>query len=567
MKNLLFALGLAALFPLNSHAVDDIPFTIYHSNDLHSHLDGVKVPNGESYEKRGGYARLTTLIEQIKKNKKDEISIGIDAGDFYTGTIFSAIALSSELDFPEYQFFIDNKYDLLTLGNHEFDAQNDGLEYMLKKMDSNPKKIPLVASNLYVTADSPLRFYVGDDRLIRPYMVKEFNSPKGKLRVGFLGVLGPDGCLVSRSTRGDVHFVGFDDPKSKQQLTKLADHLNTMILKLRQKEKVDIVILSIHSGGKESHELAAKLKGLDVMISGHTHKQEFAIVNGVVVNQTGSYGENLGYLEFKYNAKKKKLQFLNQDGNHVITITDKFEENKIWKERINKWRTKSFELMGQKTDPTEVVFTPKKSYIRSSAIPNPMGELLTHAFITELNEDIKRAGNHEDPIDAYFTSTGLIRASFYKNTPYTRAEIFEAVSIGYDSQKRPGVDVVSFYLSPKEVKTIINFMEFYTYFSTSFSPAISPNLSFKIRKWGIPFINRIYDLKLNGKPLSDYDRPIKIATNKFVVLNIETVKRITRGWIDLEPRTATGEAIKNYPLHPKEFQLLTEHFRKNPGRY
>ncbi|MBC7715283.1 MAG: bifunctional metallophosphatase/5'-nucleotidase [Rhizobacter sp.] len=565
MKNLIYLAVLTVITTHNLWAYDDIPFTVFHTNDLHSHLDGLKVPIGSSYEKRGGFARLTTLISKIKNDKKDEITIGVDAGDFFSGTIFAAIALSNEKDFPEYQYFIDNKYDLLTLGNHEFDPQNDGLEFMLKKMENNPHKIPLVASNIWTSADSPLRKYIGEDKLIRPYIIKEFQSPKGNLRVGFLGVLGPDGCLVSRSTRGDVHFVGFDDPKSKEQPAKLIEHLNKMIITLKQKEKVDIVILSMHGGGKESHELAAKLNGLDILVAGHTHKQEFAIVNGVVVNQTGSYGENLGYLEFIFDKKSKKLRFLNAEGNHVITITDKIQENPLWKMRIEHWRTKSFELMGQgKTDPNEIVFTPTKSYVRSAAIPNPMGTLITGAFLTELNEEIK---NKEEPIDAYFTSMGLVRTSFYKNTPYTRAEIFEAVAIGYDSDKRPGADVVSFYLTPKEVKNIINFMEIYTYISTSFSPAISPNLSFKIRKWGIPFVNRIYDIKLNGKDLSDYTRPIKIATNKYVVANIETVKKITHGWIDLQPKTQTGEPVLNYPVHPKEYQLLTEHFRKNPKLY
>ena len=570
MKNLYYSVAwvtLTALMTTHLQASEDIPFTVYHSNDLHSHLDGIKVPAGTTYEKRGGFARLTTLIQKIKKDKAQEITIGVDAGDFFSGTIFSAIALSEEKDFPEYQFFIDNKYDLLTLGNHEFDPQNDGLEFMLKKMESNPKKIPLVASNLYVSAQSPLRFFVGENKLIRPYLIKDFKSPKGNMRVGFLGILGPDGCLVSRSTRGDVHFVGFEDTNSKKEFPKLIKHLNKMIADLKVKEKVDLVILTMHSGGKEGYDLVAKLKGLDIVIAGHTHKQEFAIVNGVVINQTGSYGENLGYLEFSFNSKTKKINFKNPDGNHVITVSDKIAENPLWKQRISNWRTKSYKLMGQTTAPTEVIFTPKKSYLRSSAIPNPMGALLTNALITEMNEDLTKAGSKEDPIDIYITSMGLVRTSFHQNTPYTSAEIFEAVSIGYDSQKRPGVDVVSFYLTPKEVKLIINFMEIYTYISTSFSPAISPNLSFKIRKWGIPFVNRIHDIKLNGVPLAKYERQIKIATNKFVLMNIETVKKITRGWVDLQPKTKSGEAVVNYPLHPKEYQLLIEHFRKNSERY
>lgn len=552
-----------ALFTLSFSVLStEIPFSVYHTNDLHSHLDGVKVPSGDSYEKRGGFARLSSVISDLRKKKKEEIVIGVDAGDFFAGTIFSSIALSSSADFPEFQFFLENKYDLVTLGNHEFDAHNDGLEIMFKKMLSRQSALPIVASNLYVSLNSPLAKYVGDERLIRRFLVKEFKSPKGQLKVGFLGILGPDGCLVSRSTRGDVHFVGFDDEDSDQELNKLSDHLNKMILELRKKHKVDLVILSMHGGGKESHKLASRLKGLDVFIAGHTHKQEFAIVNGIPVNQTGSYGENLGLLELSFNTKTKKVKLLSPEKNHVITITDKIPENPEWKKRIDEWRKKSFELMGEKSDPTEIVFTPKKSYQRSSEVPNPMGELVTSAIIDELN-----AGQKEDKIDAYFTSMGLVRTSFYKNTPYSRAEIFEAVSIGFDNKKAPGVDVVSFYLTPKEVKTIIGFMELYRFISTSFSPAISPNLSFKIRKWGIPFVNRIYDIKLDGKPLADYERPIKIATNKFVVLNIETVKKITRGWIDLEPKTKTGEPIVAYPVHPKEYQLLIEHFRKNPGRY
>jgi 5'-nucleotidase/UDP-sugar diphosphatase len=564
MKTFTFTLILLAAFTTSVKAQDHIPFTLFHSNDLHSHLDGVKVPSGDSYEKRGGYARLTTAISEIRKQKNNEIVIGVDAGDFFSGTIFTAIGLSKEKDFPEYQFFIENKYDLLTLGNHEFDPMNDGLDRILKKASENPNLIPLVASNLYVNHDSPLRKYVGDNALIRPFMIKEFKSPRGDLKVGFLGVLGPDGCLVSRSTRGDVHFVGFDDKKSKENLGDLADHLQKMIIEMRSRFKVDVVILSMHGGGKEAYSLAEKLNGLDILIAGHTHKQEFAIVDGVVVNQTGSYGENLGYLEFNFDKSNKKLLLKNPKANHVITITDKISEDKSWKNRIEKWRTKSFALMGEKANPTEVVFAPKKSYIRSSAIPNPMGELVTSSIFTELNSSIPKT---EDKVDIYLTSMGLIRTSFYKNTPYTRSEIFEAVAIGFDKAKQPGIEVVSFYLTPKEVKTVLGFMEIYRLISTSFSPAVSSNLRFKIRKWGIPFINRIYDLKLAGVPLSDIKRPIKIATNRYVLDNIETVKKITHGWIDLVPKTKMGEPVVLYPVHPKEYQLLIEHFKKNPTAY
>lgn len=563
MKNqkiLLFSLCL-----LLSKAIfaQEIPFTIYHTNDLHSHFDGVKVPVGTSFEKRGGFARLTTLIKDLKNKKSHEVVFGVDAGDFFAGTIFSAIALSEDPSFPEYQFFVENQYSLITLGNHEFDAQNDGLELMLKKADKYKLDFPIIATNLYVTHGSPLKKYLGEDKLIKPYLVKEIKSKSGNLRVGFLGILGPDGCLVSRSTRGDVHFLGFNDDKSKEDMDELVTLLNNQIEILKNQKKVDVVILSMHGGGKESHKLASRLKGLDILISGHTHKQEFAIVNNVIINQTGSYGENLGVLELMFNKDKKQVSLKNQKSSHVITVSDKIAEDLTWKKRIENWRKKSFELMNEKKNPDEVVFTPKNSYIRSSKIPNPMGELVTKSILSQLNKKLPK----NDKVDAYITSMGLVRTSFHKNTPYSRAEIFEAVSIGFDSKKVPGVDVVSFYLTPKEVKLIIGFMEIYTFISTSFSPAISPNLSFKIRKWGIPFVNRIHDINLDGKPLSEFERNIKIATNRFVVLNIETVRKITRGWVDLNPKNEKGESTEHYPIHPKEYALMTEHFLANPNLY
>ena len=540
-----------------------IPFTIFHTNDLHSHFDGIKVPIGKSYEKRGGFARMTTLIKDLREKKKNEIVLGVDAGDFFAGTIFSGIALSNDPQFPEYQFFKDNQYDLLTIGNHEFDAQNTGLEIMLKKAEPNANSFPFIATNLYVTHGSTLKKFLGDDKLIRSYAIKEVKSPKGTIRFGFLGILGPDGCLVSRSTRGDVHFLGFNDDKSKVEFDELVKLLNDKIDDLKNHKKVDVVILTMHGGGEESHKLALQLRGLDILISGHTHKQEFAIVNNVIINQTGSYGENLGLLEFSFDTKLKKVKLSNPDNSHVITVSEKIAEDPIWKKRINLWREKSFKIMKETSNPNEIVFTPKKSYVRSSKIPNPMGELVTKAALTELNSKLSPT----DKADIYITSMGLVRTSFHQNIPYTRAEIFEAVSIGYDETNAPGVDVSSFYLTPNELKLIVNFMEIYSHISTSFSPAISPNLSFKVRKWGIPFINRIYDLKLNGVEVTDLKRNIHVATNKFVVLNIETVKKISRGWIDLIPKNKKGEGMTNYPVHPKEYILLINHFLKNPGLY
>ncbi len=555
-------IGLQITFPL-AQAKTLIPFSIYHTNDLHSHLEGVTVVSGDHYERRGGFARLTTVIKAIREQKKDEIIIGVDAGDFFAGTIFSGLALATKNDFPELQFFSENKFDLVTLGNHEFDGRNEGLGIMFEKALRLFPSVPLISTNIKIKGDSPLSKYIGKDRLIKPLLVKEFKSSKGNLKIGFLGILGPDGCLVSRSTRGDISFVGFDESNSDQELGELADFLNPLIKELKEVQKVDVVILSMHGGGKESIKLARALKGLDVLIAGHTHKVEFSQVGDVIINQTGSYGENLGFLELGFDAVKRKVILLDPQKSPLIKITAAVKPDPVWQKRVEEWRQKSFQLMGHKKEKAnEVVFTPKNSYIRSNQIPNPMGKLVTNSILAELNE-----GVHFDNVDVYMTSMGLVRTSLHKNIPYTRAEIFEVVSIGFDEKLRPGVDIVSFYLSPKDMELVVNFMELYSHISTSFSPAISSSLDFKIRKWGIPFINRIHEVKLKGVELKKIDSLIKVATNRYLIDNIETVKIITRGLIEIVPKNASGVPLKVFPIHGKEYQQLTEHFKKHGGKY
>src|SRR5262245_10261253 len=110
------------------------PFTVLHTNDLHSHVEGngpdafVGLPEKQSLI-RGHYARLTTLISRIRKEKEavHEPVLLVDGGDFFSGTLFHALSPSASPSSPELDFFAMNGYDAITVGNHEFDAGIAGL--------------------------------------------------------------------------------------------------------------------------------------------------------------------------------------------------------------------------------------------------------------------------------------------------------------------------------------------------------------------------------------------------------------------------------------------------------
>lgn len=552
---------------LSTTQAAEIGVTIFHTNDLHSHFEGVKHPvlsdEGRGHQIRGGYSRLVSMIETIKneKVKNEEIVFGVDAGDFFAGTIFSAIGPQIESpEFPEYEFLHKNEFTAITLGNHEFDAGNLGLETMLRKIVSTQKFTPLLATNLYLKENSKLSPFVGQDKLIKQYLIREFQSKDEKLKVGFLGILGPDGCLVSRATRGDVQFIGFDDSRSKAQWNDLIKLLQENIDELRKLHSVDLVVLTMHGGGDESDRLAKDLKGLNVIIAGHTHKEEFRRVNEVYITQTGSYGESLGLLEFTYDSTSKELKLKDQNKRPLIPITEEISENLVWKSKISEWKDRAYEIMGHKKgEANNFVFTPNRDYQRARELFNPMGELVTLAMREELNK------KYNLNLDVYFTSMGLVRTSFFKGVPYNESDIFEAVSIGFDQSMRPGTDIVSFYLTSKELVTLINFLEIYSHFSNSFAPAISPNLSFKVRSWGLPFINRIHDILLDSKPLPQ-DRLIHVATNSFVFSNIETVEKLSYGIVELSPKDKEGKKIKDLQFHSKEYIHLIDYLRSLSGK-
>lgn len=538
----------------------DIPFHIYHTNDLHSHFDGVKTKNIHGgYTEVGKFSRLSTAIQKLRKKHEKEIIFGVDAGDFFAGTIFSALAPSVEPEFPEYDFLVSHGFEAMILGNHEFDPGNVGFVRMLEKANRHLKRQPFISTNLKIVDDLKIKNYFKEDGLIQKVRLKKFTSENGSLTFAFLGALSPNGCLVSRSTRGIFEYVGFNDQKSKEQKEELIEKLQQEINLVRN--EAHVVVLSYHGGSEDALEVAERLQGLDILIAGHTHQEEFIKIKNTFVQQTGSYGVKLGTLSFVFDTEKRKLKLMND--NTLLNIDEKIAEDPIWKSKTEFLRTKAFKLMGHKEDPKEIIFTPKKDYLRGRELFNDMGQLVTSLVRDGLNKRLKQ----DEQVDVYFTSMGLIRTSFEKGVPYNRADIFEAVSIGFDEELRPGIDVVHFYLTAKEMFRLISFLELYSKFTSTFSPIASKNLTYKVRWWGIPLINRVYDLRINEKLVKEHGGLYHVATNRFVTNNIENVRNLSKGLVDILPKNKKGEPLKVFPKLSKEYILLTDELQKNSHRY
>lgn len=85
------------------------------------------------------------------------------------------------------------------------------------------------------------------------------------------------------------------------------------------------------NGGGEDVELAMKVKGIDLIIGGHSHSKldQPIIINGIPIVQTGEFGQNVGCLSLTYSERKIRV-----DNYQLIPVDDKILGDKEINELI-----------------------------------------------------------------------------------------------------------------------------------------------------------------------------------------------------------------------------------------
>jgi len=282
-RNFIAGLGAAAAASKLSLRGETSPgiarLTLLHTNDTHSRIEPFGPGNG-AISGKGGMARRATLVKQLRKQLGNVLLL--DAGDVFQGTPY----------FNQYKGFLDYKlmsmvgYDAGTLGNHDFD---NGVEGLVAAMSE--AKFPFVNCNF------DMKGAPGLAKRVQPWIVKQLPGVK----VGITGV-----C---------VDFKGLVAPKNHEGVVWLdpLESLKPVVKHLREKEKVDMVVLLSHLGydlkgaGWDDLTLARQLSGVDVIIGGHSHtflEEPVRIKNEggeTLIFQVGFGGVNLGRLDFTLN--------------------------------------------------------------------------------------------------------------------------------------------------------------------------------------------------------------------------------------------------------------------------
>jgi len=544
-------LNIVVLLSILSFSIYSKELTILHTNDLHSRfLGGTDYQEDSEFKKLGHFAKLSHIIKKTKKGLKDTPYVLVDGGDFYSGSLFHILGprLKSSYN-PELDFFLYNEYDASTLGNHEFDASEDGLANMLNKLAKKETNFKIVSSNVVISKKSKL------NKFKNSLIVKSHTKTlAGNIKVGFLGLLGPDGSRVSRNGRSNVTFVGYDEEKDKVRWDSLIESLQKTVDKL-QNNNVDFIIALMHGGSPEDIKIAKEVNGIDLIVAGHTHtvyKKPIRVSNTFIV-QAGSYGQFLGKVTL--SKANGQLTILNND--FIKNVDPSTPKDETYNKLIAKYQLEINQHLKMKgTKSSDYIFTSNDSYTHRGEGSVLYGIKVISAVRNQLNKKLK------NPIDFYFSSRSLVREGLLNGKQYNLSEIFQILPIGMDKDYNPGSPVVSLYLTNFEVRKIISFLELYSKFNPIFTPIFSDNIKYEVRSWGIPFVNRIKNLTMNGIPFENWPNLIRVGTNSYVGGYLDKVGSMSFGLIKFTAKDKKGRPVKIIKSGlGREFLLLSDELK------
>lgn len=264
----------------SAFALDAQDFTILHLNDTHSHIEPERLGDIKGY---GGVVEQSVYISEVYEEMGRKNVLLLHAGDFSQGTSYFT-QLEGQIEIDVLNAF---GFDVVTLGNHEFDNGTAVLAKRLKKL-----KCPVVCAN-YDFSSTDLA------KIVKPYTIVK----KGGKKIGVIGLLTDISTVVDVSMNKGLVYL---DPVSVAQ--SYADYL-------RNVKKCDLVICLTHLGDEREknstaaidQDLVAGTTGIDIVVGGHAHTRldeieiwKNAAGEDVVYVTDGSWGLEIGRLDVEF---------------------------------------------------------------------------------------------------------------------------------------------------------------------------------------------------------------------------------------------------------------------------
>ena len=235
---------------------------ILHTNDVHGAVNG--------------YACIAALKADYEAKGAEVILV--DAGDFSQGTTYVSVTKGADA------VTIMNAagYDVVTLGNHEFDYG-----YAQLKENMSKAKFKVVCADVFNENGTPI------------FDANYTYTTKSGVKVGFFGMETPE----TQTKANPALIKGLTFATGDAFTKAAADQVAAL-------KDADVVICLAHLGidaesaPYRSTDLYAAVKGIDFIIDGHSHTVMTKGENGEPIQSTGTAFANIGVIVID-NATKK----------------------------------------------------------------------------------------------------------------------------------------------------------------------------------------------------------------------------------------------------------------------
>lgn len=545
----------------NNGTTDADNVSVVFTHDMHSHMDAdKKVKNGQIVE-AGGFARLNTVIDDIKEEYPG--TFVLDAGDFSMGTPYQTI-FSKEASELKMMKFIG--IEATTFGNHEFDYRAGGLADMLETAVGDGPM--LTAANIDWDASLANKSLKDDARDLKKacdkYGIKEYT------------VIEHDG--ISAAVFGIIGDSAVDYAPESGLIFKDARETAAEVVKnIKESAQADIIICLSHCGTLENkdniieetedYKLAETVPDIDLIISGHSHTklEEPLVVGNTQIVSCGSYNDSVGHVVLKktdgrYSVSEYELISLNQNierDNDVDMELAKFRKLADV-EYFNKYGCSFSQVIAE----NNIEFSDVEEFGEQQGedtLGNLIADSYKYAVAKAENGKIKgysKGGaaygevvSDEKGVQITVVPAGVVRGSFLKGD-VTVGDVFNVSSLGYGKDGLAGYPLVRAYLTGAELKAVAevdasvsNFMGVARLYCSGLEYSWNDSRF---------IMNRAVDIRYNDGEsvrLIDDDKMYSVVSDLYTCQMLGSVNEKSYGLLKLEPKDSEGNPIRDFEDH------------------
>ena len=493
---------------------------ILHTNDVHGAVEG--------------YAYIAQLKADYEAKGAEVILV--DAGDFSQGTTY----VSSTKGADAVTMMNAAGYDVVTLGNHEFDYG-----YAQLKENMSKAKFKVVCADVFNEDGTPI------------FDASYTYTTKSGVKVGFFGMETPE----TQTKANPALIKGLTFATGDAFTKAAADQVAAL-------KDADVVICLAHLGVDaesapyRSTDLYAAVKGIDFIIDGHSHTVMTKGEKGEPIQSTGTAFKNIGVIVIDDASKKiesNSLYEIKEDTAKDATVA---AAAKVIVDRVNN-------EYGTKFATSKVELNGAKAPNGNRDVETNNGDLITDAMRWKVLQNKDGLTVNEDHVVA-ITNGGGIRAAIAKGD-VTKKDINTVLPFGNT--------VAVVYVTGEQLLEALEASTFSTPTAVGGFPQVS-GINFTIHTgkaydkndatypestyYGPKTINRVVINSVNGKEFKA-NEVYAVVTNNFCAAGGDTYYAFKAASAQFDTGIPLDEAVMEYVT--KELKgVIGEQYAAPQGR-